>query len=62
MTTSTIYAYGVAAPAAGARPCALVHGHQWRARMADGMGFGTTDLMNGTSIKRPARRLGKRPT
>jgi len=62
MKDSTTYAYQVAAAAADARPCAHLHGAQWRARMAGGMGSGFTELMNGTSIKRPARRLGKPAT
>jgi hypothetical protein len=60
MTINTMHAHQVAAPAADARPCAAaVRGDQWCARMGTGMGF---DLMNATSIKRTARRLGKRAT
>jgi hypothetical protein len=59
MTISTSYAQRVALPATAARPCALVHGDQWRTRMGTGMAFAA---MNGTSIKRTARRLGKLPT
>jgi hypothetical protein len=50
----------VATPAAGARPCSSGHGYQWRARVELGMDLG---FMNDiTTNKRPARRLGKRPT
>ncbi len=59
MTIRTTHAQGVADMATVARPCAAAHGYQWRARMGLGMSF---DLMNGTSIKRPARRLGKPAT
>ena len=62
MKDSTTYAYQVAAAATDARPCAHLHGAQWRARMAGGMGSDFTRLMNDTSIKRPARRLGKPAT
>ena len=59
MTISTTYAPKVAAPAADARACALVHGDQWRRRMGTLMAF---TAMNGTSIKRTTRRLGKLAT
>ena len=59
MTSNTTYAPTVAAPATDARPCALVHGDQWRTRMGSLMAF---TAMNGTSIKRTTRRLGKLAT
>ena len=59
MAAHTIYAPQVALPATAARPCATAHGDQWRVRMGNDMGLG---FMNSTSIKRPARRLGKRAT
>ena len=56
---STTFAPQLALVVVGARPCkGLVHGYQWRAAAASDMNF----FMNETSIKRPARRLGKHPT
>lgn len=60
MTARTLYAQQVAHPAAGARPCVTAHGDQWRAWMV-GMDM-SLEFMNGTSIKRTARRLGKPTT
>ncbi|MEP7204038.1 MAG: hypothetical protein ABI894_15615 [Ilumatobacteraceae bacterium] len=57
---STTFAPQAALVAAGARPClGLVHGYQWRAAAKSGM---NGNFMNETTIKRPARRLGKQPT
>ncbi len=57
---STTFAPQLALVAVGARPCdGLVHGYQWRAAVSSDM---NTTFMNVTAIKRPARRLGKRPT
>ena len=57
---STTYAPQLARLAVGARPCeGLVHGYQWRAALSSDM---TTNFMNETAIKRPARHLGKQPT
>jgi hypothetical protein len=56
---STTFAPQLALVAVGARPCkGLVHGYQWRAAAASDMNL----FMNETSIKHPARRLGKQPT
>jgi hypothetical protein len=55
---STTFAPQAAMVAVGARPCnGLVHGYQWRAAVSDMNLF-----MNETTIKRPARHLGKQPT
>jgi hypothetical protein len=57
---STTFAPQLALVAVGARPCnGLVHGYQWRAAVSSDM---NTNFMNETTIKRPARRLGKQPT
>jgi hypothetical protein len=57
---STTFATQLAPVAVGARPCdGLVHGYLWPAALSSDM---TTNFMNETTIKRPARRLGKRPT
>jgi hypothetical protein len=57
---STTFAPQLALVAVGARPCkGLVHGYQWRSAAASDMNL---TFMNETSIKRPARRLGKQPT
>ena len=54
-----MFAPQLALVAVGARPCTgLVHGYQWRAAVSDMSG----NFMNETTIKRPARRLGKQPT
>lgn len=56
---STTFAPQLALTAVGARPCTgLVHGYQWPAAVSDM----STNFMNETAIKRPARRLGKQPT
>jgi hypothetical protein len=58
--SSMTFAPQAALVAADARPsCGLVHGYQWRAAMSSGMNL---NFMNETTIKRPARRLGKQPT
>ena len=57
---STTFAPQLAPAAVDARPCTgLVHGYQWRAAASSGM---NPNFMNETTIKRPARRLGKQPT
>jgi hypothetical protein len=57
---SNTFAPQAALVAASARPClGLVHGYQWRAAASSDM---TSNFMNETAIKRPARRLGKQPT
>jgi hypothetical protein len=57
---STMFAPQLALVAVGARPCnGLDHGYQWRAAVSSDMNL---NFMNETTIKRPARRLGKRPT
>jgi hypothetical protein len=57
---STTFAPQLAPVAVDARPCSgLVHGYQWRAAALSGM---SSNFMNETTIKRPARRLGKQPT
>ncbi len=57
---STTFAPQLALVAVDARPCeGLVHGYQWRAAPSSDM---TTNFMNETAIKRPARHLGKQPT
>ena len=56
---STTFAPQLALVAVGARPCTgLVHGYQWRPAVSDM----STNFMNETAIKRPARHLGKHPT
>ena len=58
-TMSTMFAPNAALVAVEARPCTgLAHGYQWRAAVSDM----TLNFMNETSIKRPARHLGKQPT
>jgi hypothetical protein len=58
--SSTTFAPQAALVAAGARPCdGLGHGYQWRAAVTS---FMNSNFMNETTIKRPARRLGKQPT
>jgi len=56
---STTFAPQAAFVAVAARPCTgLAHGYQWRAAVSDmNLAF-----MNETTIKRPARHLGKQPT
>ncbi len=56
----TTFAPQMALVAVGARPCdGLGHGYQWRAAvMSDTNG----SFLNETTIKRPARRLGRLPT
>jgi hypothetical protein len=55
----TTLAPQMALAAIGARPCTgLVHGYQWRPAVSDM----STNFMNETAIKRPARHLGKHPT
>ncbi len=57
---STTFATQLAPVAGGARPCdGLVHGYQWRAAAPSGM---NSSFMNETTIKHPARHLGKQPT
>jgi hypothetical protein len=57
---STTFAPQAAMAAAGARPCTgLVHGYLWCAAVSSDMNL---NFMNETTIKRPARRLGKQPT
>ena len=56
---STTFAPQAALVAVKARPCTgLAHGYQWRAAVSDM----TLNFMNETTIKRPARHLGKQPT
>jgi hypothetical protein len=56
---SRTFAPQAAMVAVDARPlCGLVHGYQWRA-VSTGMNL---NFMNASTIKRPARRLGKQPT
>ena len=58
--SSTTYAPQLAHVAVGARPCTgLVHGYLWCAAVSSDMNL---NFMNETTIKRPARRLGKQPT
>ena len=57
---STTFAPQLAQVAVGARPCdGLDHGYQWRAAVSSGMNL---NFMSETTIKRPARRLGRQPT
>ena len=57
---STTFAPQAALVAVDARPfCGLVHGYQWRAALSSGMNM---NFMTESTIKRPARRLGKQPT
>jgi len=56
---STTFAPQAAFVAVAARPCTgLAHGYQWRAAVSDM----NLEFMNETTIKRPARHLGKQPT
>ena len=57
---STTFAPQAALAAADARPCTgLVHGYRWRAAVSIDMNL---NFMNESTIKRPARHLGKQPT
>ena len=57
---STTFAPQLAPVAVGARPCdGLGRGYQWHAAVASVMNL---NFMSETTIKRPARRLGKQPT
>jgi len=58
--SSTTYAPQLAHVAVGARPCnGLVQGYRWHAEVSIDMNL---NFMNESTIKRPARRLGKQPT
>ena len=58
--SSTTFAPQAALVAAGARPCTgLVHGYLWCAAIPVDMNL---NFMNESTIKRPARHLGKQPT
>ena len=57
---SMTFAPQAALVAVDARPCTgLVHGYRWPAALSMGMNL---NFMNESTIKRPARRLGKQPT
>ena len=57
---STTFAPQAALAAVDARPCTgLVHGYRWRAAVSIDMNL---NFMNESTIKRPARHLGKQPT
>jgi hypothetical protein len=56
----TTFAPQLAHVAVGARPCdGLDHGYQWLAVASAVM---NSNFMSETTIKRPARRLGRQPT
>jgi hypothetical protein len=56
----TTFAPQAALAAADARPCnGLVQGYRWHAAVSIDMNL---NFMNESTIKRPARRLGKQPT
>ena len=57
---STTFAPQAASVAVEARPCTgLAHGYQWRAALSSDMNL---NFMTESTIKRPARRLGKQST